>query len=55
MDKEDVCLYCVCIHSDSGILLSHKENEILPSAATQMGLEIIILCGVSDKDEYHMI
>ena len=55
MDKEDVCIYCVCIHSDSGILLSHIENEILPSAETQMGLEIIILCEVSDKDKYHMI
>ena len=34
-----------------------KKNEILPFAATQMDLEIIILSEVSqkEKDEYHMI
>ena len=34
-----------------------KKNEIMPSAATQMDLEIIILSKVSqkEKDKHHMI
>ena len=50
MDKEDV------VYIYNGILLSHK-NEIMPFAATQMVLEIIILSEVSqtEKDKYHMI
>ena len=57
MDKEDVCIYCVCIHSDSGILLSHIENEIMAFVATWMDLEVIILSEVSqkEKDKCHMI
>ena len=51
MDKEDV------IHIYNGILLSLKQNEIMPFAATWMQLEIIILSEVSqkEKDKYHMI
>ena len=32
-----------------------KKNEIMPSAATWMDLEIITLNEVSDKIKYHMI
>ena len=51
MDKEDV------VNIYSGILLSHKKNEITPLAATWMDLNIIRLSEVSqtEKDNYHMI
>ena len=51
MDKEDV------VYIYKGILLSHKNNEIKPFAATWMDLEIIILSEVSqtEKDKYHMV
>ena len=41
----------------NGILLSHKNNEIIPFVATWMDLEIIILSEISqtEKDKYHMI
>ena len=35
--KEDV------VHIYNGILLSHKKNEIMPPAVTQIDLEIILL------------
>ena len=45
------------VHTYSGILLSHKKNEIMLCAATWMDLEIIILGEVSqtEKDKYHTI
>ena len=51
MDKKDV------VHVRDGILLSHKRNEMMPFAATQLQLEMIILSKVSqkEKDKYHMI
>ena len=40
----------------NGILLSHKKNEIMPSAATWMDLEIIVLSKISqtEKGKYHI-
>ena len=45
------------VHIYSGILLSHKKEEIMPSAATWMQLEIIRLSEISqkEKDKYHTI
>ena len=49
MDKEDAeRMYDV-------ILLSHKKNEIMPFAATQMDLEIVIQSEVRQKGKHHMI
>ena len=48
-------IYQVYIHN--GTLLTHKENKIMPFAATWMELEILILSEVSqkEKDKYHNI
>ena len=45
------------VYIHSGILLSHKKNDIMPFAATWMELETLILSEMSqkDKDKYHMI
>ena len=41
----------------SGILLSHKKNNMMPFVATWMELETLILNEASqtEKDKYHMI
>ena len=39
------------------ILLGHKKEQVLPSAATWMGLEVVMLSEVSqpEKGKHHMI
>ena len=37
------------VHIYNGILLSHKKNEIMPTAATLMDLQIIILSDVRKR------
>ena len=51
MDKENVA------HIYNGILLSHKKNEIIPFAATQMDLEMVMQSEVShkEKNKYRII
>ena len=39
------------MHIYNGTSLSHKENKMMPFAATSMQLEIIILCEVSQKEK----
>ena len=48
--KKIMCMY-------NGILISHRQNEIMPFAAAWMQLEIIALCEVSytERDKYHMV
>ena len=43
VDKEDV------VHIHNGILLSHKKNEMMPSVATWIQLEITILSEVRKR------
>ena len=49
MDEEDV------VHIYNGILLSHKNNKIMPFVPIWIQLEIIILSEASqkEKDKYH--
>ena len=44
------------VHIYNAIPFSHKKKEIMPFAATWMGIEIIILSEVSqkEKDKYHI-
>ena len=51
MGKEDV------VYRHNGLLFSHKKSEIMPFAAIQMDLEIVILNEVikPDKDKHHII
>ena len=51
MDKEDM------VHIYNGILLSYKNNDIMPFSATCMDIEIIILSELSqtERGKYHMI
>ena len=39
------------VHIYNGILLSHKKSEIMPFAATQMQLEVIILSEVRKTNQ----
>ena len=57
MDKEDVVCVYIYTYTHNRILHNHKKNEIMPFTATWMGLEIIILSEVSqkEKDKYHVI
>ena len=45
------------VYIHNGILLSHKNNKIMPFAATWMELETLILSEVSQKEKHknHMI
>ena len=45
MDKEDL------VHIYNGILLNHKNNEIMPLAAAGMGIEINILSKESLREK----
>ena len=51
MNKENV------VHIYNGILSAIRNNESMPSAATWMDLEFVILSEVNqtEKDEHHML
>ena len=45
------------VHIYNGIPFSHEKDKLMPSAATWMELETLMLSEVSqkEKDKYHMI
>ena len=43
------------VHTHTGILLSHKKNDMMPFAAIWMDLEIIILSEVSQQRKANII
>ena len=58
MDKDEKYTHThTHTHTHNGILLSHKENKIMPFATTWMELETLIRSevGRKEKDKYHMI
>ena len=53
MEKGDVYIY-IYAHAME-YYSAIKRNEIMPSAATQIDLEIIIINESSEKDKYRML
>ena len=59
-DKQDVVYIYMCVYTHTHKMEYHsdiKNNEIMPSVATWVQLEIIILSEESqeEKEKYHMI
>ena len=42
-------MWCVNTHTENRILLSHKKDETIPSVATQIQVEIIILSDIRNR------